>query len=171
MPNALELIGRGHVLPCPSTVLSIQQSRQTRSASPVRSSEMLSSPNAMLKAGQRSPPLGGLKRTQNLQARRLPLDWSRRYQPLVLRLPTARPICEGFHKRPPRLEVDSEKQEKIRRRAKDNALELIGRGHTPSCPRAILSIQQTGQTGPASPVRSSEMLGGAILWRTLQTVS
>ena len=40
-----------------------------------------------------------------------------------------------------------------------NALELIGRGHTPPCPRTTLSIQQSRQNRPASPVRSSEMLG------------
>jgi len=41
-----------------------------------------------------------------------------------------------------------------------NALELIGRGHSPPCPRSILSIQHSLQSRPASPVRSSEMLGG-----------
>jgi len=41
-----------------------------------------------------------------------------------------------------------------------NALELIGRSHAPPCPRPILSIHQSRQTRPASPVRSSEMLGG-----------
>jgi len=39
-----------------------------------------------------------------------------------------------------------------------NALELIGRGHSPPRPRTALSIQQPAQTRPASPVRSSEML-------------
>jgi len=39
--NALELIGRGHAPPRPQPALSIHQSRQTRPASPVRSSEML----------------------------------------------------------------------------------------------------------------------------------
>ena len=40
-----------------------------------------------------------------------------------------------------------------------NAIELIGRGHAPPCPRPILSIQQSRQIRPVSPVRSSEMLG------------
>jgi hypothetical protein len=44
-----------------------------------------------------------------------------------------------------------------------NALELIGRGQPPPCPRTILSIQQSRQTRPASPVRSSEMLDGLIV--------
>jgi hypothetical protein len=148
--------------PAPAPSWCIQQSRQTRPASPVRSSEMLSSPNAMFKAGQRSPSQGGLKRANNLRARRLPWDWSRRHQPLAHSLPAARPVCEGFHKRPPRLEVDNtKKKQENRRRAKDNALELIGRGHVSSCPLPVQSIQHSRQTRPASPVRSSEMLGAS----------
>jgi hypothetical protein len=42
-----------------------------------------------------------------------------------------------------------------------NDLELIGRGRSPPCPLPTLSIQQSHQTRPASPVRSSEMLGSA----------
>ena len=50
---------------------------------------------------------------------------------------------------------------------RSNALELIGRGHSPPSPCTALSIQQSRQTRPASPVRSSEMLGGLADWASV----
>jgi hypothetical protein len=43
-----------------------------------------------------------------------------------------------------------------------NALELIGRGQSPPRPKPMAILLQTRQTRPASPVRSSEMLGSFL---------
>jgi hypothetical protein len=50
----------------------------------------------------------------------------------------------------------------IREDLQHNASELIGRGEPPPCPGTNMSIQHSRQIRPASPVRSSEMLGRII---------